>query len=306
VIIGAGPAGLAAAIYAARARLDTLVLEQQYPGGQAFNTHRIDNYPGFPEGVSGPDLTEQMANQAREHGAETITSQATAVQLVGHPKTVVTGDGPITAHTVIVASGAAPRKLGAPGEERLTGRGVSYCATCDGPFFRNRSVAVIGGGDSALTEALFLARLAREVVIIHRRPTFRAVKAVQERVHADSRIRLMVPAVVRAIEGEDAVERLLLAPAAGAEGDIPAELAVDGVFIYVGTNPATGFLAGQLQLDESGYILTDEEMRSSSDGVFAAGDVRRKGLRQIITACGDGAVAAMNAEAWLAQRGLIK
>jgi len=315
VIIGAGPAGLAAAIYAARARLDTLVLEQQYPGGQAFNTHRIDNYPGFPDGISGPDLTEYMAEQARRHGAEIVTAGVSSVQLEGHPKTVVTGDGPILAHTVIVASGAGPKKLGAPGEERLTGRGVSYCATCDGPFFRNRRVAVVGGGDSALTEALFLARLAAEVIIIHRRGQLRAVKALQERVEADDRIRLILPAVVEAIEGDEAVQMLRLAPpdtvrgsgrAGGQSADVPSELAVDGVFIYVGNEPATAFLAQQVQMDESGYILTDDDMRTSTDGVFAAGDVRRKGLRQIVTACGDGAVAAMSAETWLAERELIK
>ncbi len=310
VIIGAGPAGLAAAIYAGRARLDTVVLEKQYPGGQAFNTHRIDNYPGFPEGIGGPELTDRMAAQARTHGAEFVTAELVSAQLSGYPKVLETTEGQVRAHTVIVATGAAPRKLDVPGEAELAGRGVSYCATCDGPFFRNRVVAVIGGGDAALTEALYLSRLAREVVIIHRRTELRAVKSLQEQVAADPRIRLVTPAIVTAIAGGDSVERLALLqapaqPPAQPAASVPPEVAVDGVFIYVGNDPATGFAEGQLELDQYGYIRTDENLSTSQDGVYAAGDVRRKGLRQIVTAAGDGAVAAVNCERWLAQRRLI-
>lgn len=310
VIIGAGPAGLTAAIYAGRARLDTLVLEKQYPGGQAFNTHHIDNYPGFAEGISGPELTERMAQQARTHGAEIESVEVVGARLTGHPKVISTTEGDIKAHTVIIATGAGPRKLGVPGEEEFAGRGVSYCATCDGPFFRNRVVAVVGGGDAALTEALFLARLAREVVIIHRRTELRAVKSLQEQVASDSRIRVLTPAIVNTIEGGSAVERVTLTAAPGREqgqggAAVPGHLAVDGVFIYVGNEPATAFARGQLELDDYGYIITDEELSTSQDGVYAAGDVRRKGLRQIVTAAGDGAVAAMNCERWLAHRRLI-
>jgi thioredoxin reductase (NADPH) len=314
-IIGAGPAGLAAAIYAGRARLKTVVFERQYPGGQAFNTDRIDNYPGFPESISGPDLTERMAEQARVHGAELRTADVTGASLRGHPKRLATSDGEILSHTVILASGAQPRKLGVPGEAEFAGRGVSYCATCDGPFFRAKRVAVIGGGDSALAEALFLARLATKVYVIHRRTELRAVRALQEKAEAQPNISFLLPAVVEEITGGDGqVRSLRLTRASGprssgvdaarevSAGEIPAELPIDGVFIYVGSDPATGFLAGQLQLDEQGYVLADEELRTSEDGVFVAGDVRRKGLRQVVTACGDGAVAAMNCERWLVDR----
>ncbi len=306
-IIGAGPAGLAAAVYAGRSRLRTVVFERQYPGGQAFNTDRIDNYPGFAEGISGPELTERMAQQARVHGAELRTADVTAAALRGHPKRLTTTEGEVLCHTVIVASGAQPRKLGVPGEAEFAGRGVSYCATCDGPFFRSRRVAVVGGGDAALAEALFLARLASEVFVVHRRTELRAVRALQEKAQGQPNISFLLPAVVVEISGAgDHVESIRLARAGqagpGAKGDIPERLSVDGVFVYVGNDPSTGFIAGQIELDEQGYVLTDAEMRTSEDGVFAAGDVRRKGLRQIVTACGDGAVAAMNCERWLVDR----
>lgn len=304
-IIGAGPAGLAAAIYAGRARLSTVVFEKQYPGGQAFNTDRIDNYPGFPESISGPELTERMAEQARVHGAELRSADVTGVVLRGHPKRLITSEGDVVCHTVIVASGAQPRKLGVRGEAQYAGRGVSYCATCDGPFFRGKRVAVVGGGDAALAEAVFLARLAREVYLIHRRTELRAVRALQEKAQAQPNISFLLPAVVEEILGGDGQVRAVRLVATGAPpggGAIPDSLPVDGVFVYVGNDPATGFLAGELQLDEQGYVLTDSEMRTSEDGVFAAGDVRRKGLRQVVTACGDGAVAAMNCERWLADR----
>lgn len=255
-----------------------------------------------------------MAAQARTHGAEFQSAEVTGVRLAGHPKVITTSGSEIRAHTVIVATGAAPRKLGVPGEQEFAGRGVSYCATCDGPFFRNRVVAVVGGGDAALTEALFLSRLAREVIIIHRRNQLRAVKALQEQVAADPRIRLVTPAVVKAIEGgADVVERLVLAAApgdgpqasGGRDAAVPSQVGVDGVFIYVGNDPATGFARGQLELDDYGYIMAGEDLDTSQDGVFAAGDVRHKGLRQIVTAAGDGAVAAMSCERWLAHRRLI-
>jgi thioredoxin reductase (NADPH) len=302
VIIGGGPAGLAAAIYAGRARLDTLVLEKQYPGGQAFTTDRVDNYPGFPGGIAGPDLTEKMAEQARGHGAEFGAAEVTGASLRGHPKRLTTTDGELLADTVIIATGAGPRKLGVPGEAELTGRGVSYCATCDGPFFRGKAIAVIGGGDAALTEALFLARLAREVTIIHRRDQLRAVKSLQERAKSEPNIRFLLRARVERIVGTDQV-RGLQARVTGADGvEGHAELPAEGIFIYVGNEPSTAFVRGQIELDQLGYVITDAEMRTSEDGVFGAGDVRRKGLRQIVTAVADGAIAAMNCERWLAER----
>lgn len=309
IVIGAGPAGLAAGIYAGRARLDTLVLEKTYPGGQAFNTHRIDNYPGFPDGVGGPDLTELMAEQVRRHGAEIRTADVVEVELGVSPKVIRTAEGELRSHAVIIASGAAPRKLGVPGEVEFTGRGVSYCATCDGAFFRDKVVAVVGGGDSALTEALFLARLASQVIVIHRRTELRAVKAVQEAVFADPRIKIVTPAVVTRITGGESMRAIDLAAAPGATPElaaqVPASIPADGIFIYVGNDPATAFARGQVELDPQGYVITDEELNTSQPGVFAAGDVRRKGLRQIVTAAGDGAVAAMNSEKWLADRHLI-
>jgi thioredoxin reductase (NADPH) len=295
LVVGAGPAGLAATIYAARAGLRTAVLERGAPGGQMATADRVENYPGFPEGVAGVELGLKMEEQSRRFGVTFLTADAgaTGLQLTGSDKTVA-GQ---RARAVVVATGARPRRLGLPGEDRLAGRGVSYCATCDGAFFRGKRVAVIGGGDSAVTEAAFLAKLAAKVFVVHRRDGFRAAPTLVERVRALENVELRLGRVPVSVEGSGTVEALVLREAAGGEALGREErLELDGVFICVGTDPETGFLKGQVELDRAGYIITDQEMRTSVPRVYAAGDVRVKGLRQVVTAVADGAVAAMTAE----------
>jgi len=295
LVVGAGPAGLSAALYGARAGLWTAVLERAMPGGQAATVDRLENYPGFPDGVSGAELGERMRRQATRFGAVMLTGDAAGgtLDLAGNPKTVAGH----RARTVILATGAHPRSLGIPGEAELRGRGVSYCATCDGHFFRGQPVAVVGGGDSAVTEAAFLARLASRVTVVHRRDRFRAAATLVDRLREHPNVDLKVPRVPVRIEGSESVEGLVVQdPAGGGE----ETLAVRGVFIYVGLDPETGFLQGKVELDAWGYIVTDELLRTSVPGVFAAGDVRAKHLRQVVTAAADGALAAMAAEQYLA------
>ena len=299
LVVGAGPAGLAVTIYAARAGLRTCVLERGVPGGQMATADWVENYPGFPEGVAGVELGLKMEEQARRFGVTFLTADAgaTGLELAGSDKTVA-GQ---RARAVVVATGARPRRLGLPGEDRLAGRGVSYCATCDGAFFRGKRVAVIGGGDSAVTEAAFLAKLAAKVFVVHRRDGFRAAATLVERVRALKNVELRLGRVPVSIEGSGGVEALVLREAAGGEAGAREErLELDGVFIYVGTDPETGFLKGKVDLDKAGYVITDQEMRTSVPRVYAAGDVRVKGLRQVVTAVADGAVAAMTAEKDLA------
>ncbi|WP_258358872.1 thioredoxin-disulfide reductase [Moorella sulfitireducens (nom. illeg.)] len=296
LIIGAGPAGLTAALYAARGGLDTVVLEMGVPGGQAGLTDRIENYPGFPEGISGMELAMKFAEQAGRFGARIETTTVQGVDLAGEIKKVYTGSGEFTARAVIIASGAHPRPLGVPGEEEFRGRGVSYCATCDGAFFRDKKVAVVGGGDSAVEEALFLTRFASTVTIIHRRDTLRATKVLQERARDNPKINFSWNTVVTKVKGKEKVESVELKDVISG---VTGEEAFDGVFIFIGTEPNTGFLKGALALDDLGYIVTRENLATSIPGVFAAGDVRAKDFRQVSTAVGDGAVAAMAAERYL-------
>ncbi|MDI3280136.1 MAG: thioredoxin-disulfide reductase [Bacillota bacterium] len=297
-IIGAGPAGLTAGIYAARARLQTLLLERTAPGGQAATTHLIENYPGFPEGISGPDLMEKMARQAERLGVRVELGEV--VDLAGSGRKIelqLAGGGAVSARTVIIATGSEPQRLGVPGEEELRGRGVSYCATCDGAFFTGKEVMVVGGGDTAITEALFLTRFASQVTVVHRRDALRATKVLQEETLAHPRIRFIWNAVVRRIEGEGKVQQVTVASTIdGKETAVP----VEGVFIYIGMRPNTGFVSGRLELDEAGYIRTDARLHTSLQGVLAAGDVRATALRQIVTAVADGALAAVEAERYLA------
>lgn len=304
LIIGGGPAGLTAAIYAGRARLRTAIVEKGIAGGQAANTDQIDNYPGFPEGITGPELSQAMEKQAAKFDAEFVYGDVTGLHeensgTVRHFAVEMADTEPARGRTLIIATGADPVKLGVPGEERLRGRGVSYCATCDGAFFRDKVVAVVGGGDSALTEALFLTRYAKEVIIIHRRNELRAVKSLQEEAAANGKIRFVWNTVVREVKGERTVESLaLLDKTTGKETELPA----NGVFIYVGMKPNTAFLKGFLATDDAGYVKTGEDMRTAIPGVFAAGDVRAKTLRQLVTAVADGAIAAMQAEEYLQAR----
>ncbi|WP_406677291.1 thioredoxin-disulfide reductase [Moorella sp. ACPs] len=297
LIIGGGPAGLTAALYGARGGLDTVVLEMGAPGGQAGLTDRIENYPGFPEGINGMELAMKFAEQAKRFGARIEMATVQGVELNGEIKKAFTGSGEFKSRAVIIASGAHPRPLGVPGEEEFRGRGVSYCATCDGAFFRDKKVAVVGGGDSAVEEALFLTRFASQVTIIHRRDALRATKVLQERARDNPKISFCWNTVVTRIKGGEKVDSLELKDV---KSGVAREEAFDGVFIFIGMEPNTDFLKGALTLDPQGYIVTRDNLATSIPGVFAAGDVRSKDFRQVSTAVGDGAVAAMAAERYLA------
>jgi thioredoxin reductase (NADPH) len=296
VITGGGPAGLTAGLYAARSKMRTLLIEKMTPGGQAANTNMIENYPGFPEGVLGPDLAQAMETQAKHFGLLIQSGEVNKISL-RHPFWELEVETQtIQAKAVIVATGVNPQKLGVPGEEELRGRGVSYCATCDGPFFHEQEIAVVGGGDSAVGEALYLTRFAKRVYIIHRRNALRAEKILQERSFINKKIEILWETVVCSIIGETGVEGLEVQNVKSREKRI---LKVNGVFFYIGLKPNTDFLKGTIELDESGYVLTDANMATSAPGIFAAGDVRKKLLRQLTTAVGDGAIAAFAVERFL-------
>lgn len=299
-IIGAGPAGLTAGIYGARSGLATVILERMAPGGQAATTFRIDNYPGFPDGIEGPALTMAMEEQARRFGAEiTMSDVYSVVQGTEAGKaafTLHTSGGQVRARAVVVAAGTRERPLGVPGEKELRGRGVSYCATCDGAFFRDKRIIVVGGGDSAITESIFLSRIASRVTVVHRRDSLRANKHLQDMAMSDQKIGFVWDSVVTAITGKDKVESVTVRNVkSGKESSLEA----DGVFVYIGFLPNTAFLKGTLDLDSAGYIIVDNMLRTSVPGIFAAGDSRVKELRQVVTAAADGAVAAVSAERYL-------
>lgn len=296
IIIGSGPAGLSAAIYAQRACLDTIVIEKNgISGGQVLNTWEVDNYPGFP-GVTGFELSRQFREHANKLGARVVQDEVVQVELSGNVKKVVCEEETYEARCVILASGAHHRTLEVPGEEELRGAGVSYCATCDGAFFRGRTVAVVGGGDAALEDAIFLARMCEKVYIVHRRDKLRGAKRLQERLQALENIEFVWNSETAAIEGNGQVEALRLRQTQTGE---ERRLDVDGIFIAVGIAPESELYAGQLELDEQGYIRADESGQTSVPGVFAAGDVRTKALRQILTAASDGANCVASAERYL-------
>ena len=296
LIIGGGPAGYAAALYCARANLNTLVLEQLTPGGQMGVTDRVDNYPGFAEGINGMELATRMRQGAERFGASTQLAAAISVRLDGKTKQVKTNDGEYLARTLILACGASPKELGLAGERELRGRGVSYCATCDGMFYRNKTVAVVGGGNTAVADVLFLSRICAKIHLIHRRNTLRAAPAHAEQMRGIGIIEYHWHTEVAAIIGEKSISGLML------KNKLTEELShidCDGLFVAVGVMPNTELFSGQVDMDEAGYILADETTRTNVGGVFAAGDLRRKPLRQIVTAVADGAVAAKYAEEYL-------
>jgi thioredoxin reductase (NADPH) len=296
-IIGGGPAGLTAGLYTSRAGIKSLLIEKGVPGGLMATTYWIENYPGFDEGISGLDLSRKMEKQARRFGLDLRMGSIDHISINGKEKVLISDNGTeISTKAVVIATGSAPKKLNAEGEERLRGKGVSYCATCDGAFFRDKKVAVIGGGNSALQEAIFLTRFAEEIFIVHRRDTLRATKINQEKAFSESKIKFIWDSVVEKIEGKDTVNSIRLKNIKNGQSDT---LHVDGIFIYIGSNPNTEFLRGLVKLDYYRFIITDEKMATSVPGIYAAGDVRANDLKQIVTAAGDGAIAALSAERYI-------
>ena len=295
-VIGGGPGGYTAALYAARAGLRTLVLEKLSPGGQMALTSTIDNYPGFPQGVDGWELSQAMAEGAQRFGAETEMAEVYSVDLRANPKSIETSEGSFLARTVVIATGAGPRLLGVPGEEAFTGRGVNYCAHCDGMFYKGKTVAVVGGGNSAVADALYLARLCKKVYLIHRRDTLRATKVYHDTLFHTENIEFVPDSRVTALHGEDRLRGITLE---NLRSGTQTKLACDGLFVSIGRKPATGLVEGQLELDDQSYITADETTRTAIPGVFAVGDIRTKALRQIVTAIADGANAAHFAEEYL-------
>lgn len=298
IIIGAGPAGLTAGLYAGRALLHPLILVGQSLGGQAAATSEMENYPGFPEGIGGMALTQQMADHATRFDAEILYEQVTRVDLSVEPFVVETHGPSFRAKSLIICTGASPRKLGVPGEDRFIGHGVSFCATCDGFFYRDKRIVVVGGGDSAVDEGLFLTRFAREVTIIHRRDTLRAGAILEQRARNNDRIRFEWDAVVEEILGEQSVQGVRIRNVQTNETSV---LPTDGVFIYIGLVPNTQLFRGQLDLTPEGYIVTDKRQRTNVPGVFAAGDVQDPWFRQTVIAAGAGAAAAIEAERYLSE-----
>jgi thioredoxin reductase (NADPH) len=296
VIIGGGPAGLTAGLYCARSRLNTLLIEKGVIGGQITNAERVENYPGFPKGISGIELGQLIHGQATSYGLETLLAEVAKVVPNRRHNLVSTSEGDFVAESIIIASGSQFRKLGVPGEDKFVGRGVSYCATCDGPLFKGKTVAVSGGGDAAVTEALYLSKFASSVKVIHRRSQLRASKIFQERAMAEPKIEFIWDTVVTQIKGDEVVKQLMLKSTKDAK-IITLELA--GVFVAIGSKPNSTQWRGLLPLDEEGYIITNELMETKIPGIFAAGDVRHNSARQAITAAGDGATAAMSAERFL-------
>jgi len=291
-VIGAGPAGLTAGLYAARAKLSTVVIEKMFPGGQATLTDIIENYPGFTDGINGIQLTDAMKKQAERFGAEFINGDVEKIEKHDDLFTIFMKRENLNAKTVILATGAQPRKLGVKGEKEFTGRGVSYCATCDGAFYRDKPIAIVGGGDTAIQEALYLTRFASKVFVIHRRDQLRATKILQERALNNKKIEFVWDSVVREIKGQDTVEGALIENVKTGKLD---SLRIDGIFFAIGFLPNTDFVKDLVQLDENGYVITDERMATNIPGLFAAGDIRHKELRQVVTAVSDGAIAAVEA-----------
>ena len=299
VIIGGGPGGYTAALYAARAGLSTLVLEKLSPGGQMAQSHQIDNYPGFDEGIDGYTLGEKMKAGAERFGAETELAEVYSLSLAGPVKELETSEGHVSARTVVLATGAGPRLLGLPGEEELVSRGVHYCAACDGMFYRGKTVVVVGGGNSAVADALLLSRLCKKVILVHRRDQLRATKVYHKALEEAENVEIRWNSAVTELLQEDSLKGIRLKDLISGDESI---LPCDGLFVSIGRTPATQLVKDQLTLDNDGYILAGESTETEIPGVYAVGDVRKKELRQVITAAADGAIAAHHAEHYLAGR----
>jgi len=296
IIIGGGPAGLTAGIYASRARIKTFLIESVSIPCQAITTDQIENYPGFPDGVNGFELIDKFRKQAEKFGTEFIAAEVKEIKESKPGWQVVTDDKAYTASSIIIASGASPKRLDVPGEDKLRGRGVSYCGTCDGALFKDKEVVVVGGGDTALEEALFLARFVKKASIIHRRDALRGTKILQERSFANKKIEFVWDSVVTEITGSGKVAGVKIK---NVKTGAVTDFACDGAFIFVGYTPNTGFLKGVVPLDENGYIIADDDCLTSKPGIFASGDCRKKLLRQVVTACGEGATAAFSCQHYL-------
>lgn len=301
VIIGAGPAGLSAGLYAARARLSTLIIEKEAAGGQIATTDEVANYPGSIEHATGPSLVARMVEQAEEFGAKRISDTILSVDFSKEIKVLKGEKEEYQAKTIIVATGAVPKHIGCPGEKELTGRGISYCATCDGAFFEDLEVFVVGGGDSAVEEAMFLTKFARKVTIVHRRDSLRAAKSIQEKAFKNEKIEYLWDSVITEVKGEGLLESIVVK---NLKTNEETEILADendgtfGVFVFIGYDPATKLFEGVLNMD-GGYIITDDNMKTNVPGIFAAGDNRVKSLRQVVTATADGAIAATQAEKYI-------
>jgi thioredoxin reductase (NADPH) len=297
IIIGAGPAGLTAALYAGRSRLKTLVLEKMVVGGRILLTETIENFPGFVNGISTQDLMKRMEEQVKNLGVNIELEEV--LELDCQVKSIKTDTGTHSACAIIIATGSHAKKLGCPGEERLTGRGVSYCATCDGPLFKDKNVVVVGGGNAVAEEALYLTRFAKSVTIIHRRNELRAASIMQERLKENKKIKFILSNVIEEISGAQRVQSLRVKDLLTQQEQT---IDSDGVFIYIGNEPSTAFLRDKLKLDEAGFVITDEAMATSCEGIFACGDCRKKSLYQVIAACGDGAVATDSAYKYIVSK----
>ena len=296
VIIGGGPAGITAGIYAARAKLNVILFEKLVPGGQIIITDWIENYPGFPDGISGTDLINKMVEQAKRLGLKIESNEVLSLDLSQKIKKITLDGGEVNSHAVIIASGAHPKNLNVPGEDLFHGRGISFCATCDGPFYRDKTVAAVGGGDTAVQESIFLTKFAKKVYLIHRRDSLRATKILQERAFANDKIEFIWDSVVTGIKGTNGLEKIIVQ---NVKTKKDKELAVDGCFVWIGILPNTDFIKNELELDDYGFIITNDKMETSVPGVFAAGDGRKTPLRQVATAVGDAAIAAFSAEQYI-------
>lgn len=296
IIIGAGPAGLTSALYSARSKLSTLYLENLGVGGQVAATDEIENYPGFSHGISGFELSLQMEEQALRFGAKPLLAKVIGLELDGQYRIVKTTKGDFISKVIIIASGATPKSLNCPGELDFRTRGVSYCATCDGPFYEASNIIVVGGGNSAVEEACYLTKFANKVSLVHRRDALRATKIIQERALTNPKLEFIWNTIIHEIQGDNSVQKAVLK---NLQTEELSEMLIDGIFIYVGNEPNTSFIKNFIELTEEGYIQTDDFMRTNIPGIYAVGDVRQKLLRQVVTAVSDGAIAAYHGEKYI-------